>query len=687
MRFERAGVPPGQPVAPRVTLRVIPMRRIRGLPWPQAGNAGACWVSALFGALLVVPLLGRLWLLPVRGFDPDELQHLHGAWCIAQGQLPYRDYFDHHTPWLHVLLAPLFLLLRPELDFSHATASLVIARAFMWAFTVGLLVSTFVLGRRWAGRAPAGLGTLFLSNTVMFLAKTLEVRPDVPAAALFLTGLLAVQRYGASGREGRPRGLFVAGLLFGSAAMFTPKVVFGLFGVYAVLALGVAPRRALCRLGCLSLGLALPPLVTASYWAARGALGEFLHCNVWVPLQWQRGSGPGEYVGELLRQDPVHVLGLWALVVGCVGLVRGRREDALLTLPLVGFLVGLFWIPEIARQYFVLFLPLLALLSGRALLLLVGRIPWGRTLPAALLPAALVLGLTAHSLAQQWASFRWSNRAFLQRLQFVLRNSGPHETVLDGFSGLGVFRPHAHRYYYQLGKIRSTWAPGERQRLLRGLRSGQVFPRFVVWDEYVQTTSEAVSEFLARHYVDVGLPPLRARLFDNGLGRWLDTGPRRLGGAAGLGQPHVLLADGWEPPRAADGRSPGVRATAAASELLVPIAEPRDCKAAIRARSEAGPTSLTLSVNGRVVGQAIVAFGWADHELHVAAAALRPGLNAFRLTWSPAPGRQGAPVVASLALGALGGGARGTPATDPGGEPAPRTTRGSSSPPGRGRAR
>ena len=48
--------------------------------------------------------VARLPLLRVREFDPDELEHLHGAWCIAKGLLPFRDYFEHHMPGMYYLL-------------------------------------------------------------------------------------------------------------------------------------------------------------------------------------------------------------------------------------------------------------------------------------------------------------------------------------------------------------------------------------------------------------------------------------------------------------------------------------------------------------------------------------------------------------------------------------------------------
>ena len=43
-----------------------------------------------------------------RFFTIDEYQYGHATWLVAQGQLPYRDFFEHHFPLSYVLHAPLF---------------------------------------------------------------------------------------------------------------------------------------------------------------------------------------------------------------------------------------------------------------------------------------------------------------------------------------------------------------------------------------------------------------------------------------------------------------------------------------------------------------------------------------------------------------------------------------------------
>ena len=55
-----------------------------------------------------------------RRIDPDESQHLHVAWLLTQGQVPYRDFWEHHLPFFHYAMAPLtaWLADRPEVYFA-----------------------------------------------------------------------------------------------------------------------------------------------------------------------------------------------------------------------------------------------------------------------------------------------------------------------------------------------------------------------------------------------------------------------------------------------------------------------------------------------------------------------------------------------------------------------------------------
>jgi 4-amino-4-deoxy-L-arabinose transferase-like glycosyltransferase len=595
----------------------------RTLPWP---------IAALAAGLVVAPLIARLPLLVVRGFNPDEFEHLHAAWCVAQGQLPYRDFFEHHTPGLYYLLAPLLALFDTATDVTDGWAAIFTARRVMWAFTAAVLVLTYQCGRLWRDRLTGAVAALLLGNAGIFLGKTLEIRPDVPALA-FLMGSLLVLLLGLQGDGPRRWPLVAGGLLAGLALLMTQKALFVLPGLVLAAAIEprarpATPRLRLTNAVLVGLAASAPLLLAWAGFAAAGAGHAFIEGNFLLNARWQHRLGPRNVALELLRQDaPLVVLGL----AGIARAAWALRGSVTLGAWLASLVAGAFVIPVVQRQYALLLLPLLALFAGAAVSDLWR---WGGHRPLApwLLGLLMLAGSVQPTLRLR-ASFGRTNGGALENIRYVLRNAGPGETVWDGFSGEGVFRPHAYHYFFLHEEIRQMLPAGERETLLAALTSGAVMPKIVLYDRHLRDLSPPLSAFVERHYVPIGRDPIRVRLFDNGLGWWDDQGWRPLAGPAGPPgtEPHVLVGEGWQRVESAEGRrfrgSRGRR-----SFLGVPVRDPGAYRVQLRAASRtlAEPCDVELVVNGQSLGVTSVA-GWRDHEFPSATPALRHGLNDFVL--------------------------------------------------------
>lgn len=63
--------------------------------------------SALPWLVLLVALGGRIWTSQHHGLMYDEPVTLHLAWSVAEGQVPYIDFYEHHTPLPWYVLSPL----------------------------------------------------------------------------------------------------------------------------------------------------------------------------------------------------------------------------------------------------------------------------------------------------------------------------------------------------------------------------------------------------------------------------------------------------------------------------------------------------------------------------------------------------------------------------------------------------
>jgi hypothetical protein len=595
--------------------------------------------------LIGVPALLRLALVPSRGFGPDELEHSHFAWRISQGELPYRDYFEHHTPFFHYMLRGLFARHDVTHSGDEAIAALFDARRAAWVFGSLALVLTFLLGRDLRGLRQGLLAALLLGNTGVFLWRGFESRPDVPAMALVSLAVWLAARGFHGLADGPPRYalLLASGLALGSAAMFTQKVLF--FGPgLAVYSLWLVAEKRLLRprrervLAVAALGGAflVPILLTLAFFAAHGALRDFIECNFLVNTRWP-GLAAREFVLMVLYDDALPVLLAFAglvLALGRFDAASLRRGEPLLALAFLSPVLCLFVHPAVTLHYFLLFVPLGAVYAADALVAgadaLAARF---RRVPAdvlLLLAATLLSVPDALRLREAYGRGNWST---LQGLRFVIANTAPWEPTLDGFSGLGAFRPSAFHYPFVNSHTRFLMGESEAAKITDALRSGRVAPRLLFMTQDLKEGLEPEAlRFVERQYSGIHQEPIRVRLFDGGGGWWSDEGKRPLGWTHDEQRPHVFVDDGWRIPAEEDGVA--VRRTRARrSVVLLPLRRPRDGSLTLRARADdaALPFAVEIVSNGRALGRLAAVSGWHEYRVEVPADALRIGINAIAL--------------------------------------------------------
>src|SRR5215471_3710956 len=130
---------------------------------------------SFFASLATVALLlARLPLLPRRSFDPDEFEHSHAAWSVFKGMLPYKDFFEHHTPWYYYALRPFFKWFDVDGSFESARHFLLFGRSLSFVLTVLSVFLVFRIGRVWADRQVGAVAALLLLGQSVFDQKTIE---------------------------------------------------------------------------------------------------------------------------------------------------------------------------------------------------------------------------------------------------------------------------------------------------------------------------------------------------------------------------------------------------------------------------------------------------------------------------------------------------------------------------------
>jgi hypothetical protein len=334
-----------------------------------------------------------------------------------------------------------------------------------------------------------------------------------------------------------------------------------------------ALRRRLLEFMRFAVGVFMPIALTAAYFLTKGGLGDLVQGAFLQPLKWQLTVPPGTYLRILLFENPVPVIlgaaGLVWFLWRSLGRVERQPGDTLISLTALAAAAGFFLSPSRYSQSFLQSLPLLALFAaigiheaaglvqrvvsrtnrGRGpnamalfggLALALGAWAWlhtswrtasveftvlgGTAAAAALFGAVLgarreaVLGaiLVVLTLTPLYREFEWDrqpNDDQLAAISFVIDNSSPSDTVLDGFTGVGVFRPRAFYYGGVLSSdVRGVIPASVRSDFIDGLTTGAVSPKFVSLDfDVIEFLGPDVVQMIQQRYWWTGVGTLWER--------------------------------------------------------------------------------------------------------------------------------------------------------------------------------
>ncbi len=515
-------------------------------------------VPSLRGAgppLLLISLsalsLGLLQLLlhvvesPV---NPDEVEYFRATRWIADGLVPYRDFWEHHPPLHWYLLAWIAPFTR-EASFE----SFVAMRFAQLPLLLATLAVFFGLLRAAGIRLAASVlaAALFLASTNRSLV---EIRLDASATLFLLLGLLLVEQARSSrGTENgsapkEPRRLASTGSAASHSAAFLAGVSLALAGlssqraaplVLALLVLAaldfragrphVSPVGLLAGAGALATGLAAAALL-----AAGGALGAAWEQGVRLNALYERldlprqGSTALELAGRLLERPSASAMVLLAAAGIFVAARRGR--------PVLGFAARVAAMAVIAAgllaairspfpYQFQLLLWLLAALSAPALDRLLRLGP-----RAATATSLAVLALSLVSLSLQRTRTNWDVRTeTVSHQDHILRSvdrlTPAGAVVLEG-CGFAVNRLPAGEEWFLPSLVRDLADAGSLARLTPA-ELARRRPALVVADSRLVAyvlRDPPLAAWVAQHYLPLErflwIPAPNGVLPAGGSGRW-----------------------------------------------------------------------------------------------------------------------------------------------------------------------
>ncbi len=469
-------------------------------------------------AVRLVPLG---WLHPLNW---DEIEFYRATRWIAEGRVPFRDFWEHHSPLTWFLFAPFSLLSNsPGVDaiFVLRWAQIPVWIATFWLANVFMREAGLSRFARWSAMALA------LSSSFLMIS-AVEYRVDPVACALYMAALVLVQRDTA-------KSMFWAGVMFCLVGL--ANVRFGPLLVVTVLFLRIVDLRAKAWRGnpranwmfaggivTLALPLAyfgathsLKPLwqnvIVENYLGdkyAQEVVGQFFH-RVLVVFGFR-------VLGSVRFFEPttIDIGGIAVLFLGSAGLtwalIRRRRTPddlfAIAALQTVNLIVvaGMKFVYNYHFQLpVVLMLPLIAIV--------IERIP----------RRAVVLTILAMAWSVNFfASVFRGKELDLAYQDFIMREidrrTVPGENVFAG-AGWALRREPAYHYWFlpALARVLVEGQVGPRYQLTDVLRDP---PGVVIFDHsilvWLTIVQRDLAPYFVRHYIPVWrnlwIPGMSARL-------------------------------------------------------------------------------------------------------------------------------------------------------------------------------
>ncbi|MAJ62040.1 MAG: hypothetical protein CBC48_20180 [bacterium TMED88] len=455
-------------------------------------------IAAVFFVLVSVYQFSQTRFLSI-----DEFQWGHATWLVADGQVPYLDFYEHHLPLGYTSHA---LLYNANAGFVENTLQF---RKIAFGYVLAALAALAWASWKTHRSGPEVWLTLAVVPAIGFgLMSAIDYRGDNWAAFTLLTCLALVE----VGQKNRSRSLaIVAGGLLIVAIGMTQKILLlgggalGLLWIGGLLQHGPAAR---IRVGTFRIdrpfafagGALLVGLIFLGVGALFGLLESAWQINVLEAIEHENlypSFSASQYIQPYWEETRFSSA---LLIAGALVYMTGGRRH-FWSLPLGVAAGGLLFVRAPFPYNFVLISWLIGVSAVRAWC---EGVRWmtrrheatGRS--SAWLP--LLYGVPLLLLPAQ-LGFVWGTSTLddqLRLLSQVERHTEPNDVVIDS-AGSALFRPHRGYYWYHGRAHIQMFAPWFKGPLVDAMRSSQA-PLWIRSARFNLLPEEA-ARYLLTHYV------------------------------------------------------------------------------------------------------------------------------------------------------------------------------------------
>ncbi len=462
---------------------------------------------ATLGMTTLVVTAALVRLVPLQFLHPlnwDELEFWRATSWIGQGRLPFRDFWEHHTPLMWFLFAPFtWLTDSPGVQAVIALrwAQIPVWLATFWLTNLWMRDAGIERFARWAAMTAAVCSSLLMIPAV-------EYRVDSLGCMLVMAGLVLAQR----------EKYFLAGAVFCLAGFANLRL-----GPVLVIAVLLVLLQTKLRGWRIAAGGFAVLAACLAFFAATGSLDELVQ-QVWTDNRAERYATPviGGFVHRLLVPFGVRLLatdrffelaavdvgGILVLVLGFAGMLLALRVRGNLATMAVLQLTNILFVASmkfIYNYHFALIVIFMIPLAAAV----IERVPRRESIVA-----VLVLAWSVNAFASIFRG-KERDRAYQDLImREVHARTAPGDQVWSGITW-ALHREPAYRFWFLPELARQL----VRERLAPPYIA-QHPPAAIVFDYntllWVGTVQRELAPYFIRHYVPVWrelwMPGMNARI-------------------------------------------------------------------------------------------------------------------------------------------------------------------------------
>lgn len=450
--------------------------------------------------IMAIYIIYRFYLIHIRYYDHDEFQHLNATWNLANGKIPFKDFFEHHFPWLYHSSTYVFTIFsNVETNANDAIRSIYLTRIHMQFY---FLLSMFFFYKAIRVMHNKLTGFLFLvlyTSSIPLILKTIEFRCDVPALMFFAASSYTLLSAFA---KKELKYFLWACFLFNCTIMCTQKYImmlpiFSLMALYFLIKLKGSKFQKLKYLSLSILFFLLPFGLTALYYLAHNSLDEFIYNNLTLNFNWKNKGAHWYHTDYFMWLSKFQMNLSYLSIIGGIILIIKNKKKANTTQVLMGlyyiwFIASLYLIPISALQFYIIVVPSICFFAGLTLNYIHEKLNF--------IPIALILISLVYN-DYRTRVFYGSHRVIQDNMiTYLTENTSKSEAIFVGNPNYAIYRPSHNYYHFIHWGVWLILTDEEKDEFRSLFKSIETMPRIISYDYNIKSMFKELVPLIEKHY-------------------------------------------------------------------------------------------------------------------------------------------------------------------------------------------